>query len=97
MTPNAPTPDQRSLDATAAFAAFIGDLNACTTCGGTGIVDCGDYTEDCPVCLDEGYCPRCGADNENVVSVDEDGFEWAWDGQTPCPACGWKLAGKVQP
>jgi hypothetical protein len=72
----------------------------CETCGGTGIVDCGDYTKYCPVCLDEGYCPRCGADNVGIVSVDGDGYTWAWDGETPCPACGWDMtyaAQQVQP
>ena len=63
----------------------------CTTCGGTGILDRGDYTEDCPDCLDADYCPACGADNSSVTYLDANGFEWAWDGTEPCPACGWKL------
>jgi predicted RNA-binding Zn-ribbon protein involved in translation (DUF1610 family) len=73
-------------------------INACTTCDGAGILDSGDgYTFTCPDCLEEGYCPACGADNGFVTYKDSDGFEWAWDGKTPCPLCGWKLAAQVQP
>ena len=104
-TPDAPT---TFLDATAAFAEQAArfaaydarnapTVNACETCGGTGIIDCGHgCTTDCPDCLDVAYCPRCGADNINVVYVDADGFTWAWDGKTPCPACGWSLADAAQ-
>jgi hypothetical protein len=67
----------------------------CAACNGTGILDFGDYTENCPECLDDGFCPRCDADNSNVVYVDSDDCTWAWDGETPCPACGWTL--EVQP
>jgi hypothetical protein len=64
----------------------------CQVCSGTGIRDYGNgCTEDCPACLDDGFCPACGADNINVVYVDGDDCEWAWDGETPCPACGWTL------
>ena len=67
-------------------------INACETYRGTGILDLGDgCTTDCLDCLEECYCPACGADNINVVSVDGDGCTWTWDGTTPCPACGWKL------
>ena len=72
-------------------------VTTCETCGGTGILDRGDgCTEFCPVCLDDCYCPRCGADNSSAFYVDSDHYTWAWDGETPCPACGWKLAHAAQ-
>ena len=69
-------------------------INACELCGGTGFESHGDgCTEFCPVCLEEMYCPRCGADNSSATYLDANAFEWAWDGETPCPTCGWKRDG----
>jgi hypothetical protein len=85
-------------------------INACETCGGTGRIPAQCHIQHdngtvetrptlgyCPDCLADGYCPRCGADNINVGYVNKDGYTWAWDGETPCPACGWKLADAAQP
>lgn len=58
------------------------NLNACETCGD-------GCTDDCPDRPGDGFCRACGADNINVVYVDGDDCTWAWDGETPCPNCGW--------
>ena len=80
-------------------------LKYCRTCQGTGLVESGgdwvDYgsarvltpglLDSCPICSDEGVCPRCG-----VLLFPDDYLaynKWLED-TNPCPHCSWKWGEK---
>lgn len=44
--------------------------------------------EECPDCMESGFCPRCGHNMPETWQTDED---------DPCPLCGWKYDTEGRP